>query len=298
MNETNTNLEIKRILSVGVLIAVLILVGAWQDKIPKKQSVAELPGKETPRNEVVVLPAVWGDLGARMIDAGVIDRAKFEALYAGRGGLTPEEQQFLAGRVEGNIVVTQENAGTILNLLWALGLGNKNVILEKGQMTDPRYGGAGGFASTGGWTLAKGDPSTGLGASAMEHYSAHSFITLTAKQQTLVERISGNIYRPCCDNPAIFPDCNHGMAMIGLLELLASQGATEKQMYKAALEMNSFWFPEQYAVIARYLESKGRMAQFVTPKEILGKEYSSASGFSRIANALQGGEQNGASCGV
>ena len=290
-DEKQTNsLERKSILSVGVLIVALILVGAWQGKTPKNQSIAELPGKESTAPEAVELSAVWGDLGAQMIAAGVIDSAKFEALYAGRGGLTPLEQQFLTGKVEGNIVVTEKNAGTILNLLWALGLGNKNVILEKGQMSDPRYGGADRFASTGGWTLAKGD--------AMKHYSAHPFITLTAKQQTLVERISGNIYRPCCDNPAIFPDCNHGMAMLGLLELLASQGATEKQMYKAALEMNRFWFTGQYRTIDRYLESKGRIPSEVNPKEILGKEYSSASGFARVSSELKGGPQGGASCGV
>lgn len=241
-------------------------------------------------SSTVELPAVWGDLGARMIAAGVIDRAKFEAIYAGRGGMSGNEKQFLENNMKGNIVVTQENAGFILNLFWALGLGNKNVILEKGQMMDPRFGGAGRFASTGGWSLAKGDP--------MKHYSAHLFITLTAMEQSLVERVSGNIYRPCCDNPAIFPDCNHGMAMLGLLELLASQGATEDQMYKVALEMNRFWFAGQYAVIDQYLESKGRIPSEVSPKEILGKEYSSGSGFGRISSELKGGPQGGASCGV
>lgn len=240
--------------------------------------------------ERVEIPASWGDLGVRMVDAGVIDRAKFEALYASRGGLTADEKRFLDGRVDGNIIVTQENSNFILNLLWALGLGNENTILEKGQMSDSRYGGAGKFASTGGWTLATGD--------AMEHYSAHPFIILTTEQQTLVERVSGGIYRPCCNNPAIFPDCNHGMAMLGLLELLASQGASEEQMYKAALQMNRFWFSAQYAMIDRYLESKDFVPSEVLPKEILGKEYSSASGFARVASSVEGKLEGGGSCGV
>ena len=238
----------------------------------------------------VELPASWGNLGVQMITAGVIDRAKFEAIYAERGGMSGNEKQFLENNMKGNIVVTQENAGFILNLFWALGLGNKNVILEKGQMSNPQFGDAGRFASTGGWSLAKGDT--------MKHYSAHSFITLTKEQQVLVERVSGNIYRPCCDNPAIFPDCNHGMAMLGLLELLASQGATEEQMYTAALQMNRFWFAGQYAIIDQYLASKGRVPSEVSPKEILGKEYSSGSGFGRITNELKGEPQGGASCGV
>ena len=244
----------------------------------------------TPASSSVELPASWGDLGARMVATGVIDRAKFEALYAGRGGITGNEKQFLENNMKGNIVVTEENAGFILNLFWALGLGNKNVILENGQMSNPQFGGAGRFASTGGWSLAKGDP--------MKYYSAHSFIILTAEEQKLIERVSGTIYRPCCDNPTSFPDCNHGMAMLGLLELLASQGASEEQMYKAALEMNRLWFTGQYATIDRYLESKGRVPSQVSPKEILGKEYSSASGFGRITSELKGGPQSGASCGV
>ena len=178
-----------------------------------------------------------------------------------------------------------------MNLLWALGLGNKNKILEEGPMADPRYDNPGGFASTSGWTLAKGN--------AMNHYSKHSFVTLTKEQQELVERVSKNIYRPCCDNATYFPDCNHGMAMLGLLELLASQNVSEKEMYKIALQVNSFWFPEQYATIARYLESKSRKLSTADPKEILGKEYSSASGFSRIAALVPPVErQESGGCGV
>src|SRR3989344_5001923 len=67
----------------------------------------------------------------------------------------------------GKLMMTRENAGYLLNLLWALGLANKNPILEdKTEMMNPSYGGAGNFASTGGWTIAKGD--------AMEHYNMHA----------------------------------------------------------------------------------------------------------------------------
>src|SRR3989344_7376730 len=105
-------------------------------------------------------------------------------------------------------------------------------------MTNPEYGGAGNFASTGGWTLAKGD--------AMDHYSAHPFIMLSREHQELVERVSKGIYRPCCNNSTHFPDCNHCMAMLGLLELMASQGVSEEDMWKAALAVNSYWFPDTY----------------------------------------------------
>src|SRR3989344_821240 len=103
----------------------------------------------------VELPAVWGDLGKRMIAAGVIDAEKFESVYKNRGGLSEEERNLLAGSGNGKLKITESNSGLILNLLWALGLGNKNEILEKGPMTDLRYGGAGNFASTGGGVFAE-----------------------------------------------------------------------------------------------------------------------------------------------
>ena len=43
------------------------------------------------------------------------------------------------------------------------------------------------------------------------------------KTTKIVEEIAGNIYRPCCGNSTAFPDCNHGMAMLGLIELMVSQ---------------------------------------------------------------------------
>ena len=129
---------------------------------------------------------------------------------------------------------------SMLNMFWAFGLANKNEILEQGPMMDPQYGGAGKFASTGGWTLAVGD--------AMNHYSMHELITLTPEQQDLVERASKNIFRPCCGNSTYFPDCNHGMAMLGIFELLASQGKSEQELYDTAKTVNEIWFPPQPAV--------------------------------------------------
>ncbi|MDO8559358.1 MAG: hypothetical protein Q7R84_03430, partial [bacterium] len=188
--------------------------------------------------------------------------------------------------------MTPENAGFLLNAFWALGLGNKNPILENGPMSDPQDGGAGTFASTGGWTMAKGD--------AMDHYSKYNFVNLTPAQQSLVERVSQGIYRPCCGNSVYFPDCNHGMAMLGLLELMASQGASEKEMYRIALKVNSYWFPDTYLTIAKYLkEVKNTSFDKIDPKEILGKEYSSGAGYRAILQQVTPAENGGGGgCGV
>lgn len=288
------------LLPASIFVSTIVLAAAWIYaaglESQKNQGKTNQPQTETGRDalEQITLPVRWGDLGRKMIEAGVYDKERLFALYAGRGGVSAEDAKLVDGIVVGELKVNEKNAGLLLNLLWALGLSNKNEILENGPMTDSRYGGAERFASTGGWTLAKGG--------AMSHYSKHAFATLTAAQQALVERVSKNIYRPCCDNATYFPDCNHGMAMLGLLELMASQGATEAQMYKAALALNSYWFPEQYGTIARYLESKGIPPQSAVPKEILGAAYSSGSGFRRIASMTppepESDKRQNGGCGV
>src|SRR3989344_2080075 len=219
-------------------VAAVVLAGFW----------LSYTGALTPNNSLmsfeeqllpslgVVLPIQWGSLGMQMVEAGVIDPQKFEALYEGRGGLEEDMRKLLYDSDTSEVRMTAENSGILLNLLWAFGLGNKNPVLEEGPMQ--KYGDAGRFASTGGWTLAQGDT--------MDYYSKHEFIVLTPAQQELVERVSQNIYRPCCDNPVYFPDCNHGMAMLGLLELMASQDVSEAEMYRVALQVNAYWFTDTY----------------------------------------------------
>ncbi|MFH1769657.1 MAG: hypothetical protein ABH833_03250 [Parcubacteria group bacterium] len=242
----------------------------------------------------IVIPVKWDDMGSQMIDAGVIDADKFESLYENRGGLDDSELALMYDSGNGDILMTEENAGVLLNLLWAFGLANKNPILEEGPMVDDQYGGdPGRFASTGGWSLAEGSP--------MDHYSKYSFVILTPEQQTLVERVSKNIYRPCCGNSVHFPDCNHGMAMLGLLELLASQDIGEEEMYDIALKVNSYWFPDTYMTIAKYFEKRDVAWDDVNSKDILGSLYSSASGYRQVLaeveppQAVSGG---GNDCGV
>lgn len=294
------------LLPASLLISSIIVSGGWlYDKQPTNsktvadQSYSKLEEVVLP-SEGFALPIRWGDLGIQMIEAGVIDKEKFLALYAGRGGVQEPEKKLLEQKNNGKILMTPYNANFLLNLFWALGLGNKNEILEKGPMIT--YGGAdspaealakaGRFASTGGWSLARGQ--------AMDHYSKHNFMNLAPIQQALIERVSQNIYRSCCGNSTYFPDCNHGMAMLGLLELMASQGISEKEMYKVALQVNAYWFPDTYLTIAKYLESKGSSWQKADPKELLGANYSSSTGYQKILSQVAPPTQKGGggSCGV
>ncbi len=241
----------------------LVIVASW---MYVNTPVVRLVGVPTVSKDIA-LPINWGDYSAQMQKLGVIDPQKMNVTVNGP-----------------RIIMTKENSHELLNLFWAFGLANKNPILKEGPMMDPRYGGAQGFASTGGWSLAAGDP--------MSHYNTHEMVTLTPDQQALVERVSKNIYRPCCDNSTYFPDCNHGMAMLGLLELMAAQNVSEQEMYGVALAVNRFWFSSQYEVIDQYLAKEKIIA---SPKEILSARYSSASGYRNVISTLKPKTQGGGS---
>jgi len=300
INIKKIKIEDKYILPLSILVSALVVSSAWiyisrfnldgksgdlSASVIKKIEEKILPAKG------FTLPVKWGDLGIKLTEAGVIDAEKFESLYNERGGIDTESKQLIFEAENNSLKITPDNSQVLLNLLWALGLGNKNDILEKGPMTDQRYGGADKFASTGGWTLAKGD--------SMNHYSKHEFIVLTPEQQAIVERVSKNIYRPCCGNSTYFPDCNHGMAMLGLLELMASQNISEKDMYKYALQVNSLWFPDTYLNIAKYLKIKKIDWDKTDPKELLGANFSSASGYRQILSQIQPEtKQGGGGCGI
>jgi len=252
-------------------ISSIIVFGNWSNT---EKSILRYPPKK------IIIPVKWNNLGKKLVENGTIEESKFD-------------KALVFDNNKGNLVISNDNAKLFLNLLWAFGLANKNSILENGPINDKKYGGnAGQFASTGGWTLAKGD--------AMEHYNHHELIILTPEQQLLVENVSKNIYRPCCSNPAYFPDCNHGMAMLGLLELMASQGdVSEEEMYRIALGVNSFWFPDVYLNIYQYLKINEAELKDISPKNILAVNYSSAVGYRQILERIEpinnGGGRN---CGV
>lgn len=233
----------------------------------------------------------WNGHGAHLVATGTIDEKKFEALYAKRGGLDADTKRILSDPNAATMIITEDNASVMLNMLWAFGLGNKNEILTDGEMADPRYGGAGKFASTGGWTLAAGEP--------MSHYSKHAWVVLSADQQNLVDRVSRGIYRPCCNNSTHFPDCNHGMAMLGLLQLMAAQGASERELYTAALAVNKLWFPGTYDTIGAFLKKKGVDPRTVAPDKLLGAAFSSSSGYKAILAEVEPSTRGkGGGCGV
>lgn len=274
--------------SLAIVAAAVISSGRGSN--PRATGAAGRTGADAP-DTALILPVRWNDTGAKLVSVGVIDPEEFESRYRDYPELASEMRRLLFAADNGDLRITRSNAGLLLNLLWALGLGNRNDILAAGPLGAARYGGADGFASTAGWTLAQGE--------GMDHYSRHPFVVLTPGPQQLVERVSKNVYRPCCNNPAHLPDCNHGMAMLGLLELMASQGVSEEKMYKTALQVNALWFPDTYLAIAQYLASRGIHWDEADPKEILGADYSSGSGYRRIlSHVAVPAQKSGGSCGV
>lgn len=240
----------------------------------------------------------YGDIGPKMLEMGVIDLEKFKQVYEQSGQtLTLEQEEILTRGSDKKIKISQDNSYFLLNFFWAFGLGNKTKILTEGDMVKYGQGQVGNFASTGGWTLAKGD--------ATNYYSKRALIPLTTQQEDLVNKIASNIYRPCCGNSTAFPDCNHGMALLGILELMAASNATENEMYEAAKYINAFWFPSNYYDIALYFKNKeGKDYKDVDARLVLGKDISSAFGVQTVKKWLtekgivEQPPQQGGGCGV
>ncbi|MCL7453073.1 MAG: hypothetical protein M8467_08485 [Anaerolineae bacterium] len=244
------------------------------------------------------LPASYGNLGPELVQAGAIDYDRFAQLYLQRGQpLTSLQVGILKEGSDSQVVIDPENAHFLLNLFWAVGLTNQNPILVEGPMMQRGREGVGSFASTGGWTLGS--------RQATELYSSVPLIQLTEGQQARVEEVANAIYRPCCGNHTAFPDCNHGMAMLGLLQLMATDGASVDEMFQAAKYVNGFWYPQQTLEVALYYQAtEGASFADLDARQAFGAESFSAAGFGRLHqwlaqnNLLKQAPSQGGSCGV
>ena len=286
----STNKRIRQIAGIVIAIVVIFLFGLgsgylkWgQDEtaeLKQQKELTELYEQVNPKDGYA-LPVSYGKLGPQLMEAGVIDYDAFISVMEASGDAIGNRQMdILKKGSDDQIVITAENAHFLLNFFWAVGLANKNSILTEGPMVQYSDGQIEGFASTGGWTLAT-KPVTEL-------YASMDLIPLTPEQQARVEEVAAAVYRPCCDNYTLFPDCNHGMAMLGLLELMASQNASVDEMFNAAKYVNAYWFPQQTLETAIYFKANQNIdftdadAQLVT-----GAQFSSGSGFAAVHQSLQ-----------
>lgn len=262
---------------------------------PKEQTdLAKVASQVMP--ERFGLGVAFGDKIMKMIETGAIDKQKFLALYEGRQPLTEQERRLLEASSNEEIVVTSQNANFILNLLWPLGIANKTSVLSDGPMGKEYKDQVGNFASTGGWTLGREEGG--------KLFNRFNLINLTSEQEAVVREIAENIYRPCCGNSTYFPDCNHGAAMLGFVELAVASGMSKDEIYKKALVLNSYWFPQNYTELAIYFKAKkGIDWSRVDAKEVLGVSYSSGQGARSVNKQLQDEGllpkvEGGGGCGV
>lgn len=214
--------------------------------------------------------AVLGDSIVRLVREGVIDPQKMEALYAQRGGIPAELKEAMAAPSQRPIVITRENAGVYVNMLWPVGLANR---LAANSESPIRGKNLYSYASTGGWNLGK--ESNG-GA----YFNKFAIVELSAAQERLVLKVARQSFRPCCDNSTFYQDCNHGSALLGLLALGASQGLGEEELFREALAFNAFWFPHHYAHTALYLKAvRGTQWRDADPRALMSASLSSGSGW-------------------
>jgi hypothetical protein len=244
------------------------------------------------------IPAVYGDIGPQMVATGAIDLAKFSNLYKQQNKpLTDDQMTILTKGTNANIVINPENAYFLLNFFWALGLTNQNAILTEGQMVSEGIDKVGEFASTGGWTIGSKSPT--------DLYASAKIMELTDEQQARLLEVASGVYRPCCNNPTHFPDCNHGMAMLGLLELMASQNASSDEMFETAKYVTAFWYPQQMLELATAFKAADNVDfAKVDAKTIVSSQFASISGFQAVHQwlsqngLLEQAPSSGGSCGV
>lgn len=242
--------------------------------------------------------ARFGDIGPKLLAAGAIDFEKMKSLYEQAGApLTASQIKILTEGSDEKILIAPENSYFLLNFLWALGITNKNSILDEGPISQYGQDQVGNFASTGGWTLGKTE--------ATNFFSKYEIVKLDQKQQAVLEDFAFDSYRPCCSNPTGFPDCNHGAAALALAEIMASQGASADEIFEAFKYLNAFWFPQTYFDIARYFEAKdGKDWIEVDGRVVAGSDYSTPQGWQRVKQWLtQNGlleepPSSGGGCGV
>jgi hypothetical protein len=212
----------------------------------------------------------WNGVVKRMVEEGALDPQKLELLLKNRYGqeMKPEWRAILNGE-DANLEINAENSVFMMYLLWLIAKHNDNPIIHSSP-----------FASSFGpnYDIGVGRPG----------YGDTDLLSLTPEQQAVAARVAENSYRPCCGQTAARPDCSHGYSALGLMQLMASQGFSEEEIFGAFVKFNSFWFPSTYIQNALYFKvTEGQDWDEVDMKMVAGKQFSSLSGARAVKKALQ-----------
>jgi hypothetical protein len=214
----------------------------------------------------------------KLMEAGAIDPGKFIATYKYRSSIPEWVSLLLEGKQhEQELILSVDNAAFNLNLLWPVGLATKAALNDESPISGkylPYY------ASTGGWTLGRED-------NGAAYFNKVETLSLSPEQSSLTRRIAENVFRPCCGNSAFFQDCNHGSAMLGLIEMAASDGRSAESIMSLAKVANSLWYPRAYVETALYFDVvKDTSWEKVSADVILSSNYSSIAGWGQNVHAV------------
>lgn len=211
----------------------------------------------------------WGNIVTKMVDSGVLDPVKLESILTKRYGqkMKPQWRSVLAGE-NVNLSIDNDNAVFMMYLLWTLAKHNENEVLTNSPFA--KY-----FTNY----------DIGVGRAG---YNDTPLLSLTPAQQAIVRKVSENAYRPCCGNSTAAPDCSHGYSALGLVQLMASQGFSESEIFATFVQFNSFWFPETYIKNALYFKITEGLDWANVDKELVaGAEYSTLRGSYKAKNYLK-----------
>lgn len=230
-----------------------------------------------------ILPVTWEGIPYKLAERKIIDIEKLKAYSVQFGQkITEDDLKIFEKDYNGNIEITPNNSILIYNVLWAIGFVNKSPILDYelekyGWDTVKNLAGYYfSFANLGnGSTL----PQSG--------YNYLELISLSAEQKNAVMKIAGKSAVPSCGNALYLPDCSCSFAIGALIQLMASQGFTEKQIYQAMKDVYPYRFPGVYvrhAILFKITENKNW--QDIDAEQLVSIEFSSAQGVARVSNLL------------
>jgi hypothetical protein len=230
----------------------------------------------------------------KLVATGVIDHAKFSAA----SGVAPAQLNLaLEVPADDPIILTSTNASYYVNLLWPIGLANHMAANVASPLNGPSLY---GLASTGGWTL-------GREVNGGAYFNRFPIVSLSQPAEARVVKVASSTFRPCCNNSTFFQDCNHGSALLGVLELGVAQGLSDDELYREALGFNSFWFPDYYIRTALLFKALlGTDWTAVDPRLIMGFDYSAggpwqqnvASRVDQVAGLIPPAPGSGVVCGA
>ncbi len=219
--------------------------------------------------EGITVDVVWWNVVQEMIKSGALDPDKLRLTLAGRYGqqLTPEMERILTTpNLNEKLRIGNDNAVFMMYVLGILAKRTNNPILHSSPWQIPNIF---SDASANGW----GDL---------------DLIKLTPEQQAIAEYVANNAYRPCCGQPAAKPECTHGFSLLGLIYLMAEQGFTKEEIFKASVAFNSHWYPSNYVFNAIYFKAtEGRDWNDVDAELVMSRDYSSITGAMKVQSYLK-----------